>query len=143
MPDTIRTSRPAFTLIEVLVVVAIIALLIAILMPSLASARNEAKKTQCMSNQRQLAAGHYYYTQDYRGKLPHTEDWLYTGGWNSTTHVAMRRITLECIAIGSWIVNSGRQTILKLALPTKRRTSFIRLFDDLAALSPPFRIPIA
>lgn len=63
--------------------------------------------------------------------------------YNSTTHVAMRRITLECIAIGSWIVNSGRQTILKLALPTKRRTSFIRLFDDLAALSPPFRIPIA
>ena len=63
--------------------------------------------------------------------------------YNSTTHVAMRRITLECIAIGSWIVNTGRHTILKLALPEKRRVSFTRLFDDLAALSPPFRIPIA
>ena len=63
--------------------------------------------------------------------------------FNSSTHVAMRRITLECIAIGSWIVNSGRNTILKLALPEKRRTAFMKLFDDLVDIRPPIQLPIA
>lgn len=63
--------------------------------------------------------------------------------FNSATHVAMRRITLECIAIGSWIVHSGRHTILKLALPEKRRTAFMKLFDDLVDIRPPIQLPIA
>lgn len=63
--------------------------------------------------------------------------------FNSTTHVTMRRLTLECIAIGSWIARSGRKTILKLALPHKRRTAFMRLFEDLADIRPPIHVPIA
>jgi len=63
--------------------------------------------------------------------------------FNSATHVAMRRITLECIAIGSWIVHSGRHTILKLVLPEKRRTAFMKLFDDLVDIRPPIQLPIA
>jgi len=50
---TIR--RSAFTLIEILVVVAIIALLVAILLPSLENARESARRATCGSNQRQLA----------------------------------------------------------------------------------------
>ncbi len=73
-----RQIRSAFTLIEVLVVVAIIALLISILLPSLAKARDQARKVVCMNHQKQLANANYYYSADHRGRLPHFDYWLYT-----------------------------------------------------------------
>ncbi|QNN23598.1 DUF1559 domain-containing protein [Planctomycetales bacterium ZRK34] len=62
--------RCAFTLIELLVVVSIIALLIAILLPSLQKAREQAQRVACMSNMRQVYFGVTYYAQDYRNRLP-------------------------------------------------------------------------
>lgn len=69
----------AFTLIELLVCVAIIALLLAILLPSLAKARDQARGAVCMSQQKQLATAHIYYSGDNRGSLPHYDEWLWSG----------------------------------------------------------------
>jgi prepilin-type N-terminal cleavage/methylation domain-containing protein/prepilin-type processing-associated H-X9-DG protein len=65
-----RSARSAFTLIELLVVVSIIALLIAILLPSLAKARRQAKGVVCESNQRSLMMAVYLYAETNRGHFP-------------------------------------------------------------------------
>ena len=64
-----RKNR-GFTLIELLVVVAIIALLISILLPSLSTAREEAKGVACMANARQLTYAIAMYQQEENGSLP-------------------------------------------------------------------------
>ena len=55
----------AFTLIELLVVIAIIAILAAILFPVFAKARDQARKTTCASNMKNIALGNSMYVQDY------------------------------------------------------------------------------
>ncbi|MBI4580377.1 MAG: DUF1559 domain-containing protein [Planctomycetes bacterium] len=65
------SARRAFTLIEILVVVAIIAVLVAILIPSLAAAREQARRTLCMSNLHQQQVAMRSYSQDYRTYLPY------------------------------------------------------------------------
>jgi len=65
------TKRPVtgFTLIELLVTIAIISILAAILFPVFARARENARRSSCMSNEKQLALASMQYAQDYDERL--------------------------------------------------------------------------
>ena len=65
-----RRERAAFTLVELLVVIGIIAILIAILLPTLNRARESAKRTQCLSNLRQLHTALVLYAQTNKDAVP-------------------------------------------------------------------------
>lgn len=67
--------KKGFTLIELLVVIAIISILAAILFPVFARARENARRSSCASNQKQIGLGVMQYTQDYDEKYP----FLYQG----------------------------------------------------------------
>jgi len=64
-------SRQGFTLVELLVVIGIIALLISVLMPALARARESGKAIKCSSNLRQIGQAIQMYVNENRGQLPY------------------------------------------------------------------------
>lgn len=85
-----RVSSRAFTLIEMLIAIGIIAILAGLLLPALKMALFAARRTACMSNLRQIGIGFHSYIQDYGDVFPAAEDpvhtnpayWLWMGrGW--------------------------------------------------------------
>ena len=65
-----KTMKKAFTLIELLVVIAIIAILAAILFPVFGRARENARRSSCQSNLKQIGLAFAQYTQDYDERYP-------------------------------------------------------------------------
>ena len=63
-------AKSAFTLIELLTVIAIIGILAAILIPVVSKVRSTARRSVCASNLRQIGMGIWMYTNDNQGRLP-------------------------------------------------------------------------
>ncbi|MCF7708505.1 MAG: prepilin-type N-terminal cleavage/methylation domain-containing protein [Verrucomicrobia bacterium] len=76
-----RRSRAGFTLIELLVVIAIIAVLAGLLLPALAKAKEQAVRSTCTNNQKQVLLGISMYVTDNQDRMP----WC---GWGTANEVA-------------------------------------------------------
>ena len=107
-----RSRTRAFTLIEILVVVAIIALLVAILLPSLSAARDQAASVVCKTRLKELYNGHILYSHEYKQYFPHYEWWCWDAhptswsspenlGWYTQNHVYDK-------SGGTWWADSSR-----------------------------------
>ncbi|OHB68820.1 MAG: hypothetical protein A2Y77_11635 [Planctomycetes bacterium RBG_13_62_9] len=85
--------KRGFTLIELLVVISIIAILMAVLMPSLQRVREQARFMSCRSNLRNYAVVQRMYADDNNGNFPRSFDWLFkNGGTNCNWHDASRNL---------------------------------------------------
>lgn len=76
-----RARRTAFSLVELLVVVAILALLTGLLLPSLRGAREQARAAVCSTRLRAMATGLQFYAQEHRGRMMPL---ALPGGWPPT-----------------------------------------------------------
>jgi len=100
--------RKGFTLIELLVVMVIIALLVGLLLPALARAKEEARKTQCRSNMRQIGLGMVMYSNDNGGWGPEKSG-VTPGNWSGSTFTPGQHEACAESGNGWWNFSTGPQ----------------------------------
>jgi len=107
-----KSRSKGFTLIELLVVIAIIAILAGMLIPVLVRAKDAAKRTECLSNLRQMASVYHMYNDDNNNRLP-TKEML----GNSSYRIATDPLSLPYYfqfyvpTNRMWLCPAGRKTL--------------------------------
>jgi prepilin-type N-terminal cleavage/methylation domain-containing protein/prepilin-type processing-associated H-X9-DG protein len=99
MRSSNRTAR-AFTLVELLVVIGIIAILIAILLPALSKSRESARRAACLSNLRQVHLAFSLYAGNYKDQVP-----LGYRAGNKQFNSMMYSFTTQKIVLFGWLWN--------------------------------------
>ncbi|MBI1369897.1 MAG: prepilin-type N-terminal cleavage/methylation domain-containing protein [Planctomycetes bacterium] len=100
--------RFAFTLVELLVVISIIALLISILLPALHKARTQAKRVRESSNTHQLITTIHFYAQDAKGELPRgyvsgqSLAWTYKKSFQTMHDIYGLPLDVDAFGCSSW-----------------------------------------
>ena len=101
-----RLLLRAFTLVELLVVVAIIAILAALLLLALAASREKARQASCRVNLKQIGAAAFAYTSEYAGYLPSWPCWMNAKTWapnfNPTYRYTHGRYPRESLLMTTW-----------------------------------------
>ncbi|BDI32027.1 hypothetical protein CCAX7_40780 [Capsulimonas corticalis] len=87
-------TRQGFTLIELLVVIAIIAILAAILFPVFAKARDKARQTACLSNEKQMALAFMQYIQDNDERFPACFDNIRIMNWGQLIYPYVKSLNV-------------------------------------------------
>ena len=98
-----KPYRTSFTLIELLIVIAIIAILAAMLLPTLNVAKEKAKAITCVSNQKQIILAINSYAGDYKGFAPQARNSTLNDAWTKQIHLYQ----------GDWVVQSPFASLAK------------------------------
>jgi prepilin-type N-terminal cleavage/methylation domain-containing protein/prepilin-type processing-associated H-X9-DG protein len=132
-------TKKAFTLVELLVVIGIIALLISILLPTLGKAREAARTVACASNGRQLALAMRLFAQEHRGYMPALSDkawayqndptrsiWVYRSGTNPPVLLDWASSLLPYLGVKNveWFVNAPNNVSKVFLCPSDQATNF-------------------
>ena len=113
-------KKQKFTLIELLVVIAIIAILAGILMPALSSARERAKATSCVNNQKEIGMGMLQYANNAKDVI-----WL----WHPKDTVLNEGIPLFGLISVNWFVEYTQSDAAKKALGPKVCGNYVQNYN--------------